>query len=408
MELEQIRILIQEVVPAIETENTSQIPSILEIGSFHELDSGRAWLSIQSYSDTRTRCREYWNSSTELNQNYSLNSFVNMIVRTAGELALSESPDADEAAVSIFSELRDRPITEYEIVREVTGIRFSRELHVLGPVTLYNHSNRSSVKCQKNGGSAIEGKILELLAKWPYSAGVRVQAREPRRAEERAEHIFHEFEEIGAYLLGRDSSRYIGIATRSHKWDKDYVCLAGQQSTYGYAVEDFSSEVDLDKRDDFIESKVSAFFFDLIGEKTSSGLKDALVRAAIWVGRANRDSNASKALVQYVFAMESLLTYQARQEVLGPSITHQIRESAAFLLTDGYEDRKKLIKTIGDIYSRRSAVAHGGTTRVEDQILNSAYVIANHLIARITGLVLDEDLATKDDLKTYIEKIKYS
>lgn len=113
-----------------------------------------------------------------------------------------------------------------------------------------------------------------------------------------------------------------------------------------------------------MEDNQSKFIFDLYSKQNKTDLESRIVNTILWIGQANVEENSSVKLLEYCFALESLL--QIRQgEIISPSITYQISRACAIIIGTDYADRHKIVENIQSIYHLRSAIAHGGSKTID-------------------------------------------
>lgn len=66
--------------------------------------------------------------------------------------------------------------------------------------------------------------------------------------------------------------------------------------------------------------------------------------------------------------------------LVSPSITYQISEFAAFIISDELESRLVIEKMVKKLYSKRSAIAHGGSSDVDDKDVNEAMYLIKQIV----------------------------
>jgi len=113
--------------------------------------------------------------------------------------------------------------------------------------------------------------------------------------------------------------------------------------------------------------KAGVFVLSSILEESDNGrtleprsFKFALLQALRWtVDSLDQSNNASKILSMTV-ALETLFSEESF------NVTSQVADGTAMVLTRDPEERRKIGKTMRDLYKKRSAAAHGGTTSISD------------------------------------------
>lgn len=133
---------------------------------------------------------------------------------------------------------------------------------------------------------------------------------------------------------------------------------AGTFSTHDVAIQlpSFSAQIDAQKLR-YLESR-----FFASSQKIQTLILRALERFALAKGRSE---NSDRAL-DLGIALEMVLLSDMRNEGSFPGQWHvQFRSRGAWLIGNSYLDRKRFYKTLGEIYSARSQVAHTGTVASE-------------------------------------------
>jgi hypothetical protein len=146
----------------------------------------------------------------------------------------------------------------------------------------------------------------------------------------------------------------------------------------------------------------------MLNKGNHSKLEKRIISAIGWAGKALRDEEPARALTQYVFALEALLQFQQRGSMVSPSITYQMAEFAAFIISEELEGRLEIEKMIRNIYARRSAIAHGGSNGVNEEELYKALVLLKRLIITLTINNEFKDLTSIEEISEWVKVKKYS
>jgi hypothetical protein len=108
-------------------------------------------------------------------------------------------------------------------------------------------------------------------------------------------------------------------------------------------------------------------------------------------------------LVKTIIALESLLTLDNRE-----AVQNNIAERTAFILGKDFKTRKSIKRFIKDVYGYRSETVHNGFTYVSKSELNQLIELVR---SAIITMILRKDrlqLKSKQDLREYFEKLKFS
>ena len=153
-----------------------------------------------------------------------------------------------------------------------------------------------------------------------------------------------------------------------------------------------------------MEDNQSKFIFDLYSKQNRNDLESRIINAILWMGQANIEENSNVKLLEYCFALESLL--QIRQgETISPSITYQITRACAIIIGENFTDRNKIIENLQSIYRLRSALAHGSSKTI-DTYYND--LIWQYLIKLVYSLTYSKDwnqLKSAQELWNKVESI---
>jgi hypothetical protein len=146
----------------------------------------------------------------------------------------------------------------------------------------------------------------------------------------------------------------------------------------------------------------------LLEIKKLNEMQSRILTAIGWIGKAIRDEDRVRSFVQYIFALESLLTLQQKDNIVNASITSQISEFAAFILGTDYETRVRIQDLVKALYRLRSKVVHGVGGEVMQEDIIHALVLLKNLVST---LLLHPELSqfTKMvELNEWVKRIKYN
>ena len=197
----------------------------------------------------------------------------------------------------------------------------------------------------------------------------------------------------------RNSNEHIGIFDY-----KGISKLEGLYITSEIALPRFSAEGAWNKVliDDIYyrnNENGNAIIWDLFNKKSLNKFEKRIFQTIEWIGKAVDDTNDARSLIQFVFAIETLLKYN-EQQTIQPSIMHNISESVAFLLGNDYESRKNCEKEIKEIYKHRSAIVHNGNSKITKTNVDNTFFFAKALVIRI---LTDKILIKMKSMKEFTE-----
>lgn len=148
--------------------------------------------------------------------------------------------------------------------------------------------------------------------------------------------------------------------------------------------------------------------FDIFDKSGKNEIEKRISNAVNWVGMAIAEKNNSVAFTQAIYAIESLLQYEIKGEVINKSIVATISESIAFLLGKNLEDRKRVEKRFKELYGIRSKIAHGKSSEITAYQVLEAIDLAKSLVQELMTNSELNDASTMQKISNYITKLKYT
>lgn len=132
-------------------------------------------------------------------------------------------------------------------------------------------------------------------------------------------------------------------------------------------------------------------------EPALSDLERVLLRSVHWFSSAQTQPEVENQFLSLTTAIETLLTPRD-----GNPIGTAIAEGVAFLLAEGVDNRRAIVKRVKDLYRLRSALSHGGKKSILSDDVSTLTNIASSLIVRVIALA--EELRSQKELLTWIEE----
>lgn len=210
-------------------------------------------------------------------------------------------------------------------------------------------------------------------------------------------------------MIGDQNKNYdVGIFNFNAWKRKTGIVLSDQEAGSFYQMSGAVDKIPLNKfpvnNPDYGYDKI----WGMLKKDNPTKLEQRIISAISWAGKALRDEEPARALTQYVFALEALLQLQQRGSMVSPSITYQMAEFAAFIISDNLKDRVEIEKRIKNIYSRRSAIAHGGSQEVVDSDLGEALFLLKHIITILLTVDPFKNYTTIEEVSGWVKNQKYS
>jgi len=357
-----------------------------------------------------------WKVDKEIYGTYTLKTFEKSFVKFLVK-AKQDEECSDETLKAFFRDLRSVEVKKYEILYAVFGARYYKGQPLkIGTFTLYNPRIHRKHLLEKYPHSELMLAVAfdpsdndEEAEKIEVVVGVTEEARESDRAAEKARAHLQQFENTMRFMLGReDTEEYdIGVFNFNEIKRTRGVLLSDTHATITSRMKGAFNPILLHKYPINDSQYGHDKLWEMLKKENPTDLEKRIISAVSWIGKGLRDEEPARAFVQYVFALEALL--QIQQDVLvSPSITYSISEMAAFILGKDLETCLDIEKVAKEVYSKRSAIAHGSSQEVDSLLLKDALWLIKSLI---TVLITDErfkDFKRIDDIRDWIKNKKYS
>jgi hypothetical protein len=329
--------------------------------------------------------------------------------------SLKKGTDIDEnQARECFDKIKAMPECEYGIFRPLRGAEVTcKDPLVLGPFTIYDLTRHLCLLKTKYPYSPyVEDEFNNIMQKEDIRIfiGTKFITRDDARAEELADESFVSFENTIAYMwpyrtedfdiaiFNHRGLKHLPVLLLSSKGTAVASRLKGSIRTYGIGGGCFCN---------------SHYGYDCVwtmhNQKRATKLNEIqnkILLAIDWIGKGTRETDETKAFIQFIFAIEALLG--GKEKIISSSIVSLLAEGAAFILGKDYASRVSIEKEVKTLYVRRSNTLHGGETDISHKEADRARYIARELIIKMTTVAELKSLKSSDELRDYIKQRKYS
>jgi hypothetical protein len=119
--------------------------------------------------------------------------------------------------------------------------------------------------------------------------------------------------------------------------------------------------------------------------KKISKIETRLLNAAIAIGESAQSKNIKNSIIYTSMAFEILFSFD-EGSLFQKSIGDRLADTFAFIVATDKESRLNTIKAVKEFYRLRSALVHGGDTKV-----NNDYIIFNSLLSAVISELLNNE-----------------
>lgn len=311
-----------------------------------------------------------------------LNSFINMLITS-------------------------RPLDTITVLKPIYGFQLTSEYLKLGEFTIYSNdskelrdlinpvNNRIQMQCKPFDGFLTKCDVIR----------IDVVARDADKANDIANKCFRSFDYVTAFFINDFNSSYnFGVYTYSNRTINTNLAIKKSDNSF-LSSSTFHNHPNTLIFDEELIGQVNSYqdIWLLIMNTNKTELQTRILGAIEWIGKALNEEDIAKSFVMYMFALETLLQYDEKS-MMNPSITHQLSESLAFLLCTDYEDRTNAIKLVKDLYGQRSAIVHGGDSKVDPSDLKNLNVISS---SAVWAFLTNPELSKLSSFKEFNNWINY-
>ncbi|WP_342511230.1 hypothetical protein MKY34_13025 [Sporosarcina sp. FSL K6-1522] len=364
--------------------------------------------NVNAFNDT---VDYLWKSDKDIFDTISRDTIRNKLVGL-----VSSSIDGGEVTLDIFkkkiADLKDIQEESFEVLYPVFGVNyFKADPLKIGPYTIYNKNIHRKVLIKKYPHSE---SILSLeLDDEYYNSDVVISvcenARELSRANEKARVKFRQFEDTIRFMIGDYSKRYdVGIYNFNSFRRTSSIILSEKNAGLNNSMSGTIDSINLHQFPIDDPEYGHDRIWGILAKANPTNLENRIITAIEWAGKAMRDDEPARAFTQYIFGLEALLQFQQKGVLVSPSITYQISEFAAFIISDELESRLVIEKMVKKLYSKRSAIAHGGSSDVDDKDVNEAMYLIKQIVTILLKKQEFKDFNSIEQIGEWVKVQKYS
>lgn len=227
-------------------------------------------------------------------------------------------------------------------------------------------------------------------------------------------------------FISKDNSKFKVKGTINENIDRTYYIFDSNDSDFLYLNRENNGVFfDTIISKDFINKKELQFIDSILKKSKRSQLEENLLSAIAWYGEAwtlysdehkflsvKNNKKITKnfqyhdlgtIVIKLFTSLESILIINKNEQ-----ITENLSERITFLLGEDYDSRLRIKKDIKNLYSIRSVNVHNGNSFVSKKDLDMLFKYTRLTLLKLINLFENVELKTGDDLKNYIDQLKYS
>lgn len=320
--------------------------------------------------------------------------------------AESGQPLTERELGTVLQELQSHPVLVWDVFRPLGGVIPPTRPVQLGPFKVTNWKSHLSYLSRTYSR---HWRVVHWEEQHPKAlVSVKVRSREERHALAKADERFRQFENTARYILSGTKYQDIGIFDFSRPEQQRALVVSSLRASGSYQMIGALVPVDIADKRTILRHKHNRWVWELLKLKAPSPLQSSILMAVDWVGKGLRDTDPSRRFMQVMIALESLLQITEKGQIVSPSIAHQLSEWAAYLVGVNQAGREQTERKIKELYGIRSAIAHGGKGTVNTSQVSDALTLIKFLIQRLATDPRLSRMQTKEELRTWITKVKYS
>jgi len=357
---------------------------------------------------------EYYNNFKILYSNLKIRErkiSFSIFLRTAEQVVFTKQFDEK----NILDEIKKLELFELTLMTRIYGIKMEQDLIELGGFIFVCKSFINNYLCDK---ISVENNANEYKA---FFEGIDAEIKDETaflyvlHKYEAADSVFcrEQFEEdvkvvinILRYMSGiRDTRVYVDSIEEKSFMKK--VITFTNDGKLGFGMNIIHKDRTIIFNDDYYNRKTNGNFYiwNILKKTKRNEFEKRILKAIDWVGISISEELNNIAISEIAFAFESLLKHE-QKGVISASIQAQIAEAIAFICGKNITERKEIIRIFKDLYTIRSAVAHGGLKRQSENYYEYLSIFKKTLVILLTEETY-KSVSSLENLKVIIDDFKF-
>jgi hypothetical protein len=384
----------------------SNLPQPNEVSRIFGLDEHSIFVKGGAVPKFDSAIDELLDSMPSLRATLSKERFIDELIPEIRRKKIQSSKFTEIECASLYQRISAIPLEKYRVLRRIYGVTLPRSTAPvdIGDFTIYDGKSHL--------GQIVSGVLNSQFLHWfkepsGFVIECSVDARDDRKAVELADVLFHRFELIVRFVIGRRTTRFeVGVLNYLGPRMLDHIVIAKTNVSEGGAWQGALEPIPIA---DPIFSNPAPPFAKLFGliRKQSNKFQVHVLRCAEWTAEAIGDANAASAFVKAAIALEVLFSI-TEKGVITPSIMAQIAESCAFILGDSPTSSAKVEHEVKRLYGVRSAIVHSGKDSVETQDLNALIQTCRDVVLVLLSRKEFENIDSMTMLAEQLKSKKYA
>jgi len=347
---------------------------------FEEGENAVSFISVGNVNEFDSISRYLYNSNNSIVDNYTLRTFQSELAKLLGKLNKEDRDAQKNDWTEFINGLNDKPIIEAQILAPIHGVTMNQDRINLGEFIIYKSSNFYKT-LKDDYPKIVEMKANAMDFGTEYVIGIKKKAKDISKCQELAEKELYCFENVANFVTGGlHGLKRVGIVNYLDSRKFVSIILSGDSINESKQTLNSFEKVQIDNPSYLDEQNGNSIIWTLITSKKNE-LQRKIVESIEWCGRAMVEPDDSKALLQYIISIESLLQFDEKK-LINPSIVSRLSDMIGFLLGQNRKQRLDYVKYVIDLYGERSSISHGGLRNISYISLHTAMVLCHKIIRK--------------------------
>ena len=303
------------------------------------------------------------------------------------------------------SSLNNIPQESFRIFAPIYGVKMDTEMISLGEFTIY-HPDYLKETLHNEYPKII--KLINQHIKFDhnYKISVDIRAKDTEKGYELAFKLFSSFENVANFVMATfHKTKRIGIFNYLKFINFESFILSERKLNKSSVTLEHFEEVKIDEFQALhIESARNSIWKLITSERNE--IEQRILNSIEWVGKALIEQDDTKALLQYIIAIEAVLQYDEGKFIV-PSIVSQLSDTIAFLLGETSKDRIYYSNEVKNLYKIRSSITHSGKGNINSLTLHTAHIFCYKIVMKLISADPFNKFKSKKELYEYLHNLKY-